>query len=282
MTNLNVVYNEFSSLPNDLRTYIDDFDPLDSIPLDRVQIAGAQVVPPLLRALEEQDLQPMISHDLATVAKLHRASGGRMKRLIQTNDPRYHPNAMPADTFVLALLRNGVPKGCIASRLIWCERTLAEEMESGKFWTSHPALWGASDRCIVRAVIAQTIRACHIVFTGSVFLAQDVTGGTTLAAMMRLHHLWVICHWRWSWLVGIIEGALARRHAFDVYGGMALDLGVWRTRPGEGEDLHEYELTSCERRASIETWLRPEMGDLSIPIGRPTFNAMDYGGRRAS
>jgi hypothetical protein len=271
MKNLHIVYDETEPFADGLVNYIDEFDPLDSIPFERVQMAGMQVVPPLIAALEQQDLRPMIGHKLATVEKLYRASGGRMRRLIQTNDRRYHPNATPADTMVLALMRGTEPKGCIASRLLWCERTLAEEMESGRFWATQPGLWGKSDRCVVTAVIARAIRACHIVFTGSVWLSQDVTGGATLAAMMRLHHLWVICHWRWTWLVGMIEGTLARRHAFDVYGGMALDLGLWRTRPGEDDQLHEYELTSCERSASMETWLRPEMGDLSLPIGRPSL-----------
>ncbi len=286
MSNLNVVYSDFSdatSFAGEFTNYIDAFNPVDSLPLDRLQMAGTRIIPPLLRSLEEQGLEPMIGHRLSTVSKLHRASLGRMKRLIQTNDPRFHPNATPADTVVLALMQDGVPKGCIASRLLWCERTLAEEMESGNFWATHPAtMLTKADRCIVRAVIAKTIRTCHIVFTGSVFLAQDVTGGNTLAAMMRLHHLWVLCHWRWAWLVGIIEGVLARRHAFDVYGGMALDLGVWRTRPGEGDELHEYELTSCERAASMEAWLRPEMGDLARPMGRPSLAHFEYEGRRAS
>lgn len=281
MHDLNVVYSNFDSLAYDFINYLDDFNPLEALPIERVQTAGTEIIPPLLRSLEDHGLQAMMSHDLRTVAKLHRASGGRMRRLIQTNDYHYHPNATPADTMVLALMRDGVPKGCIASRLIWCERSLAEEMESGRFWVAHPAsMWTASDRCIVGAVIAKTIRTCHLVFTGSVYLAQDVTGGNTLAAMMRLHHLWVLCHWRWTWLVGVIEGALARRHAFNVYGGMALDLGVWRTRPGEGPELHEYELTSCERETSMETWLRPEMGDLARPMGRPSLAAMAYASER--
>jgi len=281
MHDISVVFSNFDSITSDFVNYIDDFNPLEALPIERVQMAGTEIIPPLLRSLEEQGLQAMMSHDLRSVSKLHRASGGRMRRLIQTNDQRYHPNASAADTMVLALMRDGVPKGCIASRLIWCERSLAEEMESGRFWVEHPAsMWTPSDRCIVGAVIAKTIRTCHIVFTGSVYLAQDVTGGNTLAAMMRLHHLWVLCHWRWTWLVGVIEGALARRHAFDVYGGMALDLGVWRTRPGEGPELHEYELTSCERQTSMETWLRPEMGDLTRPMGRPSLAAMDFARER--
>ena len=168
MRNINIIVNDLGFFDANFVDYIDAFNPEDFLSLDRIQMAGAEIVPPLLRALDEQGLQAVISHDLTTVAKLHRASGGRMKRLIQPNDPRYHPHASPADTVVLALLRDGLPQGCVASRLIWCEGTLANEMESGRFWVENPAtMWTRSDRCIVRAPIAKTIRSSYVVFSGA-------------------------------------------------------------------------------------------------------------------
>lgn len=265
-----VFASETRPFGNEFREFIDEFSPDDALPFDGIQLVGRALVPTLLRSLESQRLRLVISRDLASTDKLYRASAGRMKRLIQTNDPRYHPNACPADTVVMALMRDNEPQGCIASRLIWCERTLAEEMEGGRFWVMHPpSMWRDPDRCIVRAAIARTIKSCYVVCTGSVYLAQGITGGNTLAALLRLHHLWVLCHWRWSWLLAIIEGSLVRRHAFDVYGMTGIDLGIWRTRPGEGAELHRYELLTCPREAAMESWLRPETADLSRPMGLP-------------
>jgi hypothetical protein len=282
MKNISVIVNDLGFFDGDFVDYIDAFNPEDFLSLDRIRMAGTEIVPPLLRALEEQGLQAVISHDLTTVTKLHRASSGRMKRIIQPNDPRYHPHASPDDTVVLALLRDGLPQGCIASRLIWCEETLAKEMENGRFWVENPAtMWTRSDRCIVRAPIARTIRSSYVVFSGSIFLAQQVSGGTTLAAMLRLHALWLLCHWRWSWLTGIIEGALARRHLFDVYGLPSMDLGIWRTRPGEGDELHKYELSSIDRETAMESWLRPETGNLARLMGRPPMSVLPFEGHRA-
>ena len=281
MTSTNVVFGDFGPFNSDFVSYIDGFNPVDGIPLERVRMAGTKIIPPLLASLEEQGLRVVVGHDLHSTAQLYRSSGGRMKRLIQPNDPQYHPHATPADAVIIALMRGNTPQGCVASRLIWCERTLTDEMESGRFWVSHPeSMWTDSDRCIVRAISARAIRACHVVFSGSIYLAQGVTGGSTLAAMLRLHHLWVLCHWRWSWLVGIIEGALVRRHVFDVYGAMGLEMGVWRTRPGEGGELYRYEMTTCEREACMEQWLRPEMGQLSRPLGRPSLDLLPIEGRR--
>lgn len=281
MRNISVIINDRALFDGEFVDYLDAFNPEGFLSLAEIQLAGTEIVPPLLRALEDQGLQAVISHDLDTVAKLHRASGGRMKRVIQTNDPRYHPHASPDDTVVLALLHDGIPQGCVASRLIWCERTLREEMESGRFWVENPAtMWTRADRCIVRAPVAKTIRACHVVFSGSIFLAQQVTGGNTLAIMLRLHALWILCHWRWSWLTGITEGALARRHLFDVYGLATMEMGIWRTRPGEGEELHKYEFSSIDRETAMESWLRPETGILSRPMGRPSIAVLPFEGHR--
>ena len=281
MRNINLIVNDGDFFGGDFSDYLDAFNPGDFLSLESVRMAGTQIIPPLLRALDDQGLQAVIGHELDTVARLYRASNGRMKRLIQTNDPRYHPHATPNDTVVLALLRDGVPKGCIASRLIWCEETLAKEMESGRFWVENPAsMWTNADRCIVRAPIAKTIRSTYVVFSGSIFLAQEVTGGNTLAAMLRLHTLWVLCHWRWSWLTGIIEGALARRHLFDVYGLPTMELGIWRTRPGEGSELYKYEFASIDRETAMESWLRPENGNVRRPMGRPDIAILPFEGER--
>lgn len=283
MRNLsNVFVHDFNAFAHEFVDYVDAFDPLPSLPLDVVRMAGTEIVPPLLRSLEERDLRAVVGFDLHTVAKLCRASEGRMKRLIPTNDPRFHPNASRDDTMVLALMRGSKPQGCVASRLLWCEGTLADEMQNGSLWVSHPStMWTPQDRCIVRAPVAKRISACYVAFTGSIYLSQEVTGGATLAAMLRLHYLWLVAHWRFSWMIGIIEGALARKHVYDVYGYGSMDMGIWRTRPGEGDELHKYELVTTDRETAMQSWLRPETGELARPLGRPPIAVMPVEGARA-
>ena len=262
--------NDTRIFRSEFRDFLDEFAPNEAVPFDQIHKVGSALIPPLLSSLESNGFRFVVSRSLASANRLYRASAGRMKRLIQTNDARFHPNASPADTVVMALMRDDEPQGCIVSRLIWCERSLAEEMESGQFWVTHPpSMWRDPDKCIVRANIAKAIKACYVVCTGSVYLAQGVTGGNTLAAMLRLHHLWTLCHWRWSWLIAVIEGPLARRHAFDVYGMTGIDIGVWRTRPGEGDELHRYDLLTCPRDAAMESWIRLETADLARPMGLP-------------
>lgn len=258
-------------------TYTDAFQPADFVPCDLARLAAECIVPPLLDAIECQGLTVEVTHDLRPIAQIQGQSGGRM-RLIKVNDPRFHPHASPADTNCLVLKRDGFPVGCVASRLRWCERTLAEEMQSGRFWVSDPRqMWLPQDQCLVNAYMAKLIRACPVVYVGSVYLDPSVTGGKTLAALARLQMLWLITHWRWSWTVGFVEGPLARRHAFEIYGVMSLETGVWRTRQEDDDDqLHQYHLTIIEREAAMETWLRSEIADLERPIGWAPTSAAHY------
>ena len=78
MRNISVILDEPDYFDGEFVDYIDAFNPGSFLSLDRIRMAGTEIVPPLLRALEEQGLQAVIGHDLATVAKLHRASGGNV------------------------------------------------------------------------------------------------------------------------------------------------------------------------------------------------------------
>jgi hypothetical protein len=263
-----------------LHHYLDAFDPSDFILTDIVDRLGDNILLPLIRSLAAADLRPFVGHDLTAVGQIQEANADRM-RLVQTNNPRFHPKTSRANTSVLVLKRGDKALGCVASRLIWCERTLAEEMESGRFWVSNPfTMWRDTDQCIVDSFMARAIKSCPVVFTGSIFLHKSVTGGSVLPAMLRLHYVWLLCHWQWSWGIGLTEGALIRRHVFDIYGSMSLHVGVWRTRTGS-DGLHQYEISICEREAAMKAWLRPEMGDLSRPMGRPPKAILPLEGDRA-
>jgi hypothetical protein len=254
--------------------FIDTFDPAPFVPCDRVRVAGREVIPALLSALAENNLSVFVGHDLNIIADVCRRSGGEM-RLIQSADPRFHPHVTPADSNITVLARNGELLGCVASRLIWCEDTIAAEMESGRFWVADPAtMWSPDERCITNAMSA-SIRACHVVYCGSVYLDPSIRGGHTLAALIRLHLLWLVCHWRWSWLIGLVRGDLIHHHAFDIYGAHTLQQALWRDRDGDGE-LHRYQLAVSERALCMDAWLRPEMGELDRPLGLPPRSVMPH------
>lgn len=252
--------------PN-LALYLDAFDPTELISAESLRTVGMRIIPPLLGALSDRGLQAFVTPDLSYVESVFKNSCGRMS-LVKLNDPQFHPKANRNDTSVMVLSRDSELVGCIASRLLWCERSLADEMESGRFWVADPAtMWTPRDRCITNSKTAKTIGSCPIVYCGSVYLDPSIRGGQTLAAMCRLHLLWLVCHWRWSWLVGFVEAGLLGHHAFDVYGVDWVEQGIWLTR--DDDELHHYHICLNRRETAMESWLQPEMGNLNRPMGRP-------------
>jgi hypothetical protein len=261
------IAHERSGSGADLALYLDAFDPPQLVSPESLRMVGIEIIPPLLGALSDRGISAFVSHDLNYVLSVSKNSRGRML-LVPVNNPQFHPKAKRDDTNVLVLARDEQLVGCIASRLIWCEGTLAEEMESGRFWVSDPAtMWRPQDRCVTKFHAARTIGACPVVYCGSVYLDPSVRGGATVAAMCRLHLLWLLCHWRWSWLVGVMESGLVP-HAFNIYGVDFIEQGLWITREDDNQ-MHHYQLALNRRESAMEAWLLPEMGDLSRPMGRP-------------
>lgn len=251
----------------DLSHYLDAFDPPFSLSQAALTTVGIDVIPPLLAALADRGLSVYVTHDLSYLENVRESSRGGMQ-LVKVNDPKFHPQANRDDANVLLLARGAELVGCIASRLLWCEQSLAEELESGRFWVSSPAsMWTERDRCVTNSLTARSIASCPVVYCGSVYLDPSIRGGATLAAMCRLHCLWLVCHWRWSWLVGFIESGLLHHHAFDIYGADLVEQGLWLTR--DDDELHHYHVVLTRRLAAMSAWIRPEMGDLSRPLGRP-------------
>ena len=84
-----------------------------------------------------------------------------------------------------------------------------------------------------------------------------------VAAWVRLLHLWVFAHWKWSWLTGIAERQVVRRYTYDFFGFPSAELGVWR----EGR---EYMLLVAPRRYYEDRISDPSFHDLTVSLGEPT------------
>ncbi len=241
--------------------FLDKFD-ASKIPSSlRHRLAG-NVVPGLVRSLEENGLTPEIGHDLGQVREIHDTSDGRM-RLFQPFNPIYQLDYGEDDTVVLTLHRDGQPVACAATRLLWIGESLAKDMQSLRlFYHDARQMSRAGESCIVTAPTASLIADCHIALTGAVFV-QAGEKSDVVKALMRLLHIWVYAHWKWSWLAGIAEPAVARKYAFDIYGFTSIEKGVFR----EGRD---YMLLVAPRRYyenQVEDGL---LNDLEHPLGAPT------------
>lgn len=245
------------------------------------RMARHSLVPPLVRALERLDLEPRATHDFRHLVRFQEKRRGRM-HLFQISDPRYQPAMTASDSFALFLYRAGGPVGCAALRLKWIETTLEEELTLLRlYYDDVAAMARPAERCLVSAPTARLIASCAVAVSTSLCLDRDQADGTAIRPLMRLLHLWAVVHWRWTWLVGFAGRAVARAYGHGIHGFAGAELGVWRTRPtdrpsaGAELPLHEFLLLTASRRHAVETFLRPELADLSRPLVRPMVQRVD-------
>lgn len=245
------------------------------------RMASRNLVPPLVRALEQMDLEPRATHDFAHVVRFQEARKDRM-HLIQFSNPAYQYGMNETNAFALFLYRGESPVACAGLRLKWVETSLAEELTSLRFYYDDvPNMAQTGERCVVTAPAARFIEACPVAVSVSLCVDRDEAHGNAVRPLMRLLHLWAVVHWRWSWLIALAERPIARIYAHDVHGFAGTELGVWRSRPTDqvqpdGElPLHEFMLLTSTRRHATATFLRGDLADVARPLGQPLSNAVD-------
>lgn len=244
-----------------LKHYLDAFD-VSHLPLSSRRRISGEIVPALLRTLEQEKITPMISHELCRVTEVQAMNDDRM-RLFQPFNPALQVNHGPQDTVVLSLERDRRPLACAATRLLWIGESLADDLQSlSLFYSDVHNMSRPDETCIVTAPSAKLIGDCYVGMTGAVFVQQGESP-IVAKAMVRLLHLWVFTHWKWTWLTGIAERSVVRRYTYDFFGFPSAELGVWR----EGR---EYMLLLAPRRYYVERINDPSFHDLTVPIGEPT------------
>lgn len=241
--------------------YLDAFDGV-LLPASIRQSVAGQGIPGMVRSLEEVGLQPRIDNDLQRIVEIQAANPDRM-RLFQPFNPLFQPRHGPGDTVVLTIERDGLPVACGGTRLLWIGESLAQEMESLRlFYTNVSGMARSRETVVVTAPTAKTIGDCYVAMTGAVFVQQG-EDPIVIKTLMRLLHLWVFVHWKWTWLIGLAKRSIVRGYAYDSYGFTSAEMGVWR----EGR---EYLLLLAPRRHYADRISDPSFHDLTISLGEPT------------
>jgi len=245
------------------------------------RMASRALVPPLVRALEQLDLEPRATHDVAHLVRFQEARKDRM-HLFQIVNPVYQSVLNETNFFAMFLYRGETPVASAGLRLKWIETTLAEELTSLRFYYDDvPSMARERERCVVTAPTARLIEACPVVVSLSVCVDRDQANGTAVRPLMRLLHIWAAVHWRWSWLIGIAEWPVARNYTHTIYGFAGAELGVWRNRPSDGYQpdgelpLTEFMLLTAPRRYVMATFLRADVADVGRPLGQPITTTVD-------
>lgn len=208
-----------------MKHYMDCFDAAALPAASRKTIAGT-VVPALVEAIHRHNLTPRLGHDLATIAAIQRRNASRM-RLFQPFNPDLQ-DYDESNTVVMTVERQGEAIACVGTRLFWIESTLGEAFQSlSLYYRDVPQMARDGEICVCTAPTAWRIHDCPVALTGALF-SQAGESPEIVRAMMRLLHLWVYVHWRWSWLAGLVSKAVIRAYAHDVYGYPMAETGIAR------------------------------------------------------
>jgi hypothetical protein len=250
--------------------YLNRFDGR-ALPRDLRSVARFQVAQPIVHQLEAEGLSVELVNGLAPLYEANRSDPTR-KRIVHHYDMAFHPHRDPNDTVTLAVRYGDELVACAAGIAAWVETDLASELRALEHFYEEPKHMAKSgDCCIVTAPTASLIRHCSIAWSAGFWTAEEHSRPSSIlpVAAIRLLHLWLLTHWRFSYLVGMGREPIARRYAVKLDGMPSCELGLWI--PGTAP-LKERErwLFIAPRDYLRWNFLRPEAADLNRPLGQPS------------
>lgn len=257
-----------------MRDFLSEVDcrSLDSEAKDLITL---QIVPALLTKISEHGFDVQVSRTLEPLISWRKRHGLSTSPIFT---PRFHPEATERDTVVLFLVLDGEPIGSLASRLIWCEGTLAEEFETLRFLYSDPETMAHPDlRCVVTARAArESIASCWVAHSGEGYILEQYRGGGCFKMLWRLLQVVLLTEWRWSWETGLIDERQPIGLPVNTYGFKSVEPFILRT----GVDtMKRRDYLACSRRSEVrEEVLRaslPELRSMAEPTTANHARARD-------
>ncbi len=203
----------------------------DALPVNLRRVASIKAVR-LVAALREVGLEPEVGHSLAEYSIYAKENSQKMS-LSPVFDGAYHPGGV-ADTMMLYGLRGGQAVASCGARLIWLAASLADAMESQRFWYGEHGMPRDGEVCVVTAPSARVLEHVHIAWVGAGSNFSGEKGA--ILPMIRLVNLYALANWRWTTCVGIAEPEIAYvenrekpfSRAHDIYGFASAEADICR------------------------------------------------------
>ena len=210
--------------------FLDAFS-ADALPAHQQRAASMKAVR-LVAALRKAGLEPEVGHSLAEYSIYARENSQRMS-LSPVFDGTYH-SGDTNDTMMLYALRGDRAVASCGARLIWLGTSLADAMESQRFWFGENGAPHGDEGCVVTAPTARAIEHMHIAWIGAGSNFSGEKGA--ILPMIRLVNLYALANWRWTTCVGIAEPEIAYvenrekpfSRAHDVYGFASAEADIRR------------------------------------------------------
>lgn len=224
----------------------------------------------LVAALREVGLEPEVGSSLAEYAIYAKENSQKMS-LSPVFDDAYHGGSA-ADTMMLYGLRNGRAVASCGARLIWLDTSLADAMESQRFWFGEDRPPPNCEACVVTAPSARALEHVHIAWVGAGSNFSGEKGA--ILPMIRLVNLYALANWRWTTCVGIAEPEIAYvenrerpfSRAHDIYGFASAEADIRRGK-------RRFMLLTSPRRYLETCAMLPGYAEVelaaSLPADRP-------------
>ena len=250
--------------------YLNRFDGR-ALPRDMRAFARLEIARPIVRQLQAEGLTVELVNGLAPLYEANRNDPTR-KRIVHHYDMALHPHRDPNDTVTLAVRYGEELVACAAGIAAWVETDLASELRALEHFYEDPKRMAKSgDCCIVTAPTASQIKHCTIAWSVGFWTAETHSRPNSIlpAGTIRLLHLWLLAHWRFSYLVGMGREPIARRYAIKLDGVATCELGLWIPRNAPLKDRERWFFVGA-RDYLRWNFLRSEAADLSRPLGQPS------------
>jgi hypothetical protein len=200
--------------------FLDAFS-ADALPAHLRRAASMKAVR-LVAVLRDAGLEPEVGHSLAEYSRYAKDNSKRMS-LSPVFDGDFHSSSS-ADTMMLYGLRGGRAVASCGARLIWLGSSLADAMESQRFWFGEEGAPPGDEACVVTAPTARALEHIHIAWVGAGSNFSGEKGA--ILPMIRLVNLYALANWHWTTSVGIAEPEIAYvenrekpfSRAHDIYG----------------------------------------------------------------
>ncbi|HUK06441.1 MAG TPA: hypothetical protein VLX09_01105 [Stellaceae bacterium] len=244
----------------------------DALPAPLGEIARNRVAAPLVERMESMGLTVEVIPGLAPLYEINRLDPER--RIIwHQYDLALHPHLDPKDSVTVVIRERRAPIACLAGILAWVETNLTDELQSLlHFYEDPERMAEPGDQCIVTATTASAIRHCPVAWSVALWGAtrQLRPGNPITTAAIRLAHLWMLAHWRFSHLLALSRDAVARRYAIEIAGFATCEIGVWIPSPDRTVKERERWLLTAPRDFLRWNLLREEAADVEFPLGHPS------------
>lgn len=253
-----------------LRPYIDALDLSDmprALEPHRALITDT-ILPTLLNRQAEAGRDICVGHAVEDVMAFQSANTDMP--LFQPFDRKCQPSANEHDTLVIIAKRDDREIGCVASRNLWIETSLEDELRSMRlFYEDYRSQAPHGEICYVGRGVGANIKSANVIIGGALYVVPDERHDGLGPDLVKLQQLLELVTWRFTWRISLISDSHIGP-GLHKNGSRDMQAPIVRLRPGERIEDRGYWLSQRHRESLTWGMMRPEFPEQNYRLNWPT------------